>query len=37
MVFAELAGGVALRFQELGDGRIFLAKAKRRAGQADLA
>ncbi len=36
VVLAELASHVALRFQELRDGRVFLLQALRRAGQADL-
>ena len=36
MVLAELAGRVALRLQQLGDRRIFLAQAQRGARQADL-
>ena len=37
MVLAELTGGVALRLQHFGDGRIFLAQPQFGAGQADLA
>ena len=36
MVLAELAGGVAQRLEELGDGRVFLLKADGGAGHADL-
>jgi hypothetical protein len=36
MVLAELAGGVAERLQQLGDGRVFLLKSNRGAGHADL-
>ena len=36
MVLAELAGGVAERLEQFGDGRVFLLKSDRRAGHADL-
>jgi hypothetical protein len=36
MVLAELAGGVAERFQRLGDGDVLRLQAERRARQADL-
>ena len=36
MVLAELAGGVAQRLDQVGDGRILCRQALRRAGQADL-
>ena len=36
MVLAELAGGVAERLEQLGDGRVFLLQADRGAGHADL-
>ena len=36
MVLAELAGGVAQRLQQLGDGRVFLLQADGGAGHADL-
>ena len=36
MVLAELAGGVAERLEQFGDGRVFLLQADRRAGHADL-
>ena len=35
MVLAELAGGIALRFQELGDGRILARQPLLGGGQAD--
>src|SRR5262249_46469795 len=37
VVFAELAGGVALVFQQLGNGRVFRLEALRGAREADLA
>ena len=36
VVLAELAGRIALRLQDVGDGRVLLRQAFRRAGQADL-
>ena len=36
MVFAELAGGVALRLEQLGNGHVAELQTLRRAGQADL-
>ena len=36
VVLAELAGGVAERLEQLGDGRVFLLQADRGAGHADL-
>ena len=36
VVLAELAGGVAERLEQFGDGRIFLLQADRGAGHADL-
>ena len=36
MVLAELAGCVAERLQEFGDGRVFRAQTHRRPGKADL-
>ena len=36
VVLAELAGGIAERLEQLGDRRVFLLQAERRAGQADL-
>ena len=36
VVLAELAGGVAERLEQLGDGRVFLLQTERGAGQADL-
>ena len=36
VVLAELAGHVALRFQQLRDGRVFLLQSLGRAGQTDL-
>ena len=36
MVLAELAGGVAERLQQFGDGRVFLLQADGGAGHADL-
>ena len=36
VVLAELAGHVALRLEQRGDGRVFLLHALRGAGQADL-
>ena len=36
MVLAELAGHVALRLEQFGDGHVFLLQAFLRAGQADL-
>ena len=36
VVLAELPGHVALRLQELSDGRVFLLQSLRRAGQTDL-
>ena len=36
MVLAELAGDVALRLEQRGDGRVFLLHALGRARQADL-
>ena len=36
VVLAELAGGVAERLQQLGDGRVFLLQADGGAGHADL-
>ena len=36
MVLAELAGGVALRLEQLGDGRVFRLQADGGAGHADL-
>ena len=36
MVLAELAGGVAQRLQQFGDGRVFLLQADGGAGHADL-
>ena len=36
VVLAELAGGVAERLEQLGDRRVFLLQADRRAGHADL-
>jgi hypothetical protein len=36
VVRAELAGGVAVRFQDIGRGRIERTEAERRAWQADL-
>ena len=36
VVLAELAGGIALRLEQFGDGRIFLLQADRRAGHPDL-
>ena len=36
MVLAELAGGIALRLEELGDGRVLRLQAERRARHADL-
>jgi len=35
MVLAELAGRIAERFEQFGDGWIFLLKSKRSTGQAD--
>ena len=35
MVFAELAGGVAERLEQFGDGRVFRLKSERGAGHAD--
>jgi hypothetical protein len=35
MVLAELAGGVAERFQHFRDGRVFRMQSDRRAGHAD--
>ena len=36
MVLPELAGGVAQRLEEFGDGRVFLLQADGGAGHADL-
>ena len=36
VVLAELAGGVAQRLEQLGDGRVFLLQADRGARHADL-
>ncbi len=36
VVFSELAGGVAERFEQFGDGRVFLPQSELCAGQADL-
>ena len=36
VVLAELAGGVAQRLEQLGDGRVLLLQALGRPGQADL-
>ena len=36
MVLAELAGGVALRLEQLGDRRVFLLEADGGTGHADL-
>src|ERR1700730_8566001 len=36
MVLAKLAGGVTQRLEQLGDRRVFLLQALRRAGQTDL-
>ena len=36
VVLAELAGGIAQRLEQLGDGRVFLLQAERGARQADL-
>ena len=36
VVLAELAGGVAERLEQFGDGRVFLLQADRGAGHADL-
>ena len=36
MVLAELAGGVAQRLEQFGDGRVCLLQADRGAGHADL-
>src|SRR5262249_11571278 len=36
MVFAELAGGIAERFQRLGDGDVLCLQAQRRRREADL-
>ena len=36
MVLAELAGGVAVRLEQFGDGRVFLLQADVGAGHADL-
>ena len=36
MVLAELAGGVAQRLEQFSNGRVFLLKADRGAGHADL-
>ena len=36
MVLAELAGGIAERLEQLGDGRVFLLQSERGARQADL-
>ena len=36
MILSELAGGIAERFQQFGDGRIFLLQSDRRAGHPHL-
>ena len=36
VVLAELAGDVALRLEQVGDGRVFRLQAFGRAGQPDL-
>ena len=36
VVLPELAGGVALRFEQFGDGRVFVSQPQCSAGQADL-
>ena len=36
VVLAELAGGVALGLEQLGDGHVAVLEALRRAGHADL-
>ena len=36
MVLAELAGGVAERLEQFGDGRVFFLQADSGAGHADL-
>ena len=36
MILAELAGGVAQRLEEFGDGRVFFLQADGGAGHADL-
>ena len=36
MILAELAGGVAVILEELGDGRVLGLEADRRRGNADL-